>query len=264
MDIERENVAIRLVEERERLGFSQRDFADKAGITLNGLRNYESGERWASTKFLIDAAALGVDVQYVLTGVRSPNRNEVEKKVSHPVVINGSANVIGVVENGATINQYNTERIVTRVTAEVKPGEEHISEAQAARLTKLVKDVVDLEEKLKQRPKSFRAVWSALNAHVGVTRYRLIPAESFDKAEKYLLKWIGRLNSMASAPTKNEADWRKSRYAYIKLNSKNDPKALTDYMQLNFGASSLTELSDGELEKVYRYIAGRKSAKKRA
>jgi hypothetical protein len=149
----------------------------------------------------------------------------------------------------------------TNTIAEVKPGIEHISDEQAAALHALVNKVVETEARLKQKPRAHQTVWSAVNAHCGVPRYRLIKTVDFAKARKYLHEWIGRLDSMASAPVKDGDAWRKRKYAYIKINSKGDPAALDRYIARNFKASSITELDNQQLEQVYRYVAGRKSKK---
>lgn len=258
----REDLAIRLIEERARLGFSQADFANKLGVSREGVRLYESGQRGISGEFLAQTAELGVDVQYVLSGVRSLNLKEVEGATTH--VINqtkNSGNVIGLVQNGATVHQINTNRHVTTTVAEVKPGDEHISEEQASVLMELVRKNVELEEKLKKTPRTHRAVWSGLNAYCKVTRYRLIKKIDFDKARKYLDQSIGRLNSMASAPVKDGDAWRKRHYAYIKINSRDSEPALLAYMKKNFQVVSLTELSNEHLAQVYKYVAGKKRKK---
>lgn len=153
---------------------------------------------------------------------------------------------------------HNNEKVINRTEVVVEPGSEHIDDKQAYLLSDLVKQIVDLENKLKSRPKSYRAVWGALNSHMKVPRYRLIPYSGFEKAERYLRKWIGRLNSMASAPKKDESEWRKRKYAYIKINSRDDPASVDCYIAKKFNASSLTELENEELDKVYRYVASRK------
>jgi hypothetical protein len=261
MGIDRSEIAIRLVEERTRVGYSQADFARQLSVSREMLRRYETGASGLSGEFLADAASLGVDVQYVLTGVASQNRDEAVKAAQPAVhVSGGSANVIAL--NHGPITMIATQRHITNTKAEVKPGDEHISEDQAVTLTALVGDVVELEAKLKQKPRGHRAVWGALNAHCGVTRYRLIAHGDFPKAEKYLRQWIGRLNSMASAPVKDGDAWRKRHYAYIKINSKDDPDWITRYLAKTFGATSLTELSNEQLEKTYRAIASRKQGKK--
>ncbi|MBF0284486.1 MAG: ORF6C domain-containing protein [Magnetococcales bacterium] len=148
----------------------------------------------------------------------------------------------------------------TRV--EVKPGDGHISEDQAAKLTELVQQIVELEAKLKKKaPRSFRGVWGALNAHCGFTRYRLILYTDYGKAENYLRQWIGRLNSMASAPVADNDAWRKKRYAYIKINTKDLEAWLTAYLKKNYKVDSITELTDEELDRTYRAVASKKRAK---
>ncbi|MDR2186883.1 MAG: helix-turn-helix transcriptional regulator [Azonexus sp.] len=257
MAIERGDIAIRLVEERTRIGYSQADFARKLVISREMLRRYEVGTSGLSGEFLAESATFGIDVQYVLTGVRSANNEDAVRAVQPTVhVSGGSANVIAT--NHGPVTMVATQRHVTNTKAEIKPGDEHITEHQAAVLTALVADVIETEAKLKQKPKGHRAVWGALNAHCGVTRYRLIRLTDFGKAEKYLRQWIGRLNSAPSAPIKTGDAWRKRHYAYIKINCKDDPAWVTRYVTKNFSVSSLTELSNDQLERTYRAVASRK------
>lgn len=170
-----------------------------------------------------------------------------------------SGNVVGLVHPGATVTQINTLRHIEKTIAEVRPGEIHISDDQAAKLHALVEKVAETEQRLKQKPRTRQAIWGSLNAHCGVPKYRLIRAEDFAKAQKYLHQWVGRLDSMASAPVKDGDAWRKRKYAFIKGNSKDDADALDRYIAKNFGASSLTELDNDQLDRVYRYVASRKA-----
>jgi len=264
----REDIAIRLVEERTRLGYSQRDFASKLDVTNMTMRRYEIGEREVSSELLARAATLGLDVQYVLTGVASANRADLPRAESPQTQfnINGGVGVAQVSGGQVKVDNrtIHTTNHTTTVKAEVKPGEEHITEEQAATLTRLVNEIVDLEGKVKKVPKTHRAVWASLNAHLKVTRYRLIPLAGFDKAEKYLRQWLGRLNAAPSA-SKNDGDaWRKRKYAYIKINSKDGPERIDNYIKRYFKAASLTDLSNEELEQTYRYAASLKKSKKAA
>lgn len=63
-------IGSRLSEERERLGFTQIDFAGVVGVSRKTQYNYESGERAPNTLYLSAIAAAGVDVNYILTGLR--------------------------------------------------------------------------------------------------------------------------------------------------------------------------------------------------
>lgn len=172
------------------------------------------------------------------------------------VSIGGSHNVVG--------NIVNLNPKPARPRVVVQPGDGVITSEQAAQLKALVTDIVALEEKLKRQPATFQAVWSSLNRKMMVSGYREIPALRFDKARSFLHQWMGRLNAAPSAPVKDGDAWRKRRYALIKINSKDaaDAAALAAYLQRNFAAASLTELSNDELDRVYRYVAGRRNKRK--
>lgn len=248
-------IAIRWRAERERLGFSQRDFADKIGVTRETMRRWESGLSVPTAEALALAHGFGMDVLYVITGDNGGNN---QRKKEGPAVSIGSVQGVGVAFEGSKI--INTFKHTERVVAEVKPGEAHITDEQASTLQRLVDEIVNLENKLKKTPATHRSVWSTLNRFCRAPSYRLIKFDEFQKARQYLDKWIGRLNSMASAPVQDGDAWRKRRYAYIKVNTKiaSDNDAMLQYIK-KFGASSISELSNDELEQTYRYVARRRS-----
>lgn len=72
----------RLREERNRLGFSQADFAEIGGVQRLAQINYEKGKRNPDSPYLASIAAAGVDVQYILTGIRSASA---PKPVAEPL-----------------------------------------------------------------------------------------------------------------------------------------------------------------------------------
>ena len=63
----------RLREERERLGLSQDEFAELGGVQRRSQGNYERGDRVPDAVYLAAIAAKGVDVLYVVTGLRTPS-----------------------------------------------------------------------------------------------------------------------------------------------------------------------------------------------
>lgn len=67
------SVGRRLVEERERLGMTQGAFFAACGVSKAAQYNFESDINLPGGAYLIAAAALGVDIAYVLTGQRSPS-----------------------------------------------------------------------------------------------------------------------------------------------------------------------------------------------
>ncbi|MGX8941954.1 hypothetical protein ACWWJF_18390 [Symbiopectobacterium sp. Eva_TO] len=66
-----EGVGERLKSERLRLGLSQEIFAERCGVKKLTQYNYEKSERHPDAGYLIAAKALGVDLNYVMTGERS-------------------------------------------------------------------------------------------------------------------------------------------------------------------------------------------------
>ena len=64
------NAGTRLREERERLKLSQAELADKVGISRVTLGRYETGKREIGTDFLDKVGRLGMQVEYILTGIK--------------------------------------------------------------------------------------------------------------------------------------------------------------------------------------------------
>ena len=78
-------IGLRLRQERERLGLSQKVFGEIGGVEANAQGKYESGGRAPKADYLSRVAERGVDVLYVLTGVATPiqleNLSQIEEKV---------------------------------------------------------------------------------------------------------------------------------------------------------------------------------------
>ena len=64
-------IGARLREERERLGMSQTQFAGLGEASKRAQINYEQGDSTPDASYLAAVSRVGVDVQYVVTGVRS-------------------------------------------------------------------------------------------------------------------------------------------------------------------------------------------------
>ena len=63
--------SVRLKEERKRLRLTQPELAAAGGTTKGSQLKYEKGENPANSQYLELIAKVGVDIQYLLTGVRS-------------------------------------------------------------------------------------------------------------------------------------------------------------------------------------------------
>ncbi len=66
-----DTIGSRIRDERSRLGLSQTAFADLAGQKKNSQINYEADKRSPDGTYLAAIAAAGVDITFVLTGVRT-------------------------------------------------------------------------------------------------------------------------------------------------------------------------------------------------
>jgi len=65
-------IGLRLRQERERLGLSQKAFGEVGGVEANAQGKYENGDRAPKADYLSRVAERGVDVLYVLTGAHTP------------------------------------------------------------------------------------------------------------------------------------------------------------------------------------------------
>lgn len=72
MHLSKEAIGNRLQEERKRLGLNQDVFAAHIGVAKRTLAGYEGGAGDVGALVLAHAAALGIDVLYVVTGQRTP------------------------------------------------------------------------------------------------------------------------------------------------------------------------------------------------
>lgn len=66
----------RIKDERQRLGLSQAQVADKTGISREMWGKYERGVAVPGGEVLFSFAAAGADIQYIMTGDRSPSSAE--------------------------------------------------------------------------------------------------------------------------------------------------------------------------------------------
>jgi transcriptional regulator with XRE-family HTH domain len=76
--------APRLRAEREKLGLSQVEMAEKLGITARTQRNYEMGTRVPDADYLISASKVGVDLAFLLHGTDASDAgDEAETALLH-------------------------------------------------------------------------------------------------------------------------------------------------------------------------------------
>lgn len=170
--------------------------------------------------------------------------------------VSGIGNVVGdgnsVTNNMSFFPQPPIRKVV------VKTGDGVLDAAQKAALKKIVDEIVDLEKLLRRSPRSFGAVWGALNRSLKVNSYAEIPAEAFPLAERRLQQEAARLRAMKTA-VKKVPDQAAKRRGAIHARAKEFPdgdQRRRAYMMKKFGVSSMTELGPLQLEMLYRHVMG--------
>lgn len=75
-----ESIGKRLREERVRLGLNQDEFVALAGIQRRTQTNYENDVRAPDAAYLAALAEHGVDINYVITGIRSVSEEKLREE----------------------------------------------------------------------------------------------------------------------------------------------------------------------------------------
>jgi transcriptional regulator with XRE-family HTH domain len=74
------NIGERLKEERERLGYSQYDFAAITGSSKGSQISWEKGRAFPNAEYLEAIAATGADILYIVTGERIFDEQNIEPR----------------------------------------------------------------------------------------------------------------------------------------------------------------------------------------
>jgi len=187
---------------------------------------------------------------------RAPRKKPEEPK---PTISNaGSGKVIYVDGTGNVVGNtfVQTEKVVRRTT--VKTGDGTLSAEQKFKLKEKVDEAVRILSAVRKTPRTHQQIWSGLNKYMKVNSYHEIKAENFEKAMKWLLSQLAIVNGMSSAAKKSPT-WRTTRYRGINARCRNfdgGEERMRNYMAATFDKTSQRDLTDSELEKLYRHIMG--------
>lgn len=191
--------------------------------------------------------------------MKSNNKNQ---KSSNTKIYNINSpfkeSVLGDVEN-----LYMNPKTVNRPI--VQPTEIHITQEQASVIKKLINDMVDINDKAgkykttEQKSKAYQNFWSSFKNKFNITSYHLLPKEKFTEAETWLHKQVALQRPKLRRA--NNPEWRKEIYTsiYARIKSLSIAKdELYDIafqkLNLKMPISSLTELNDTNLKKLYQII----------
>lgn len=229
----------------QELGETQDGLAKRIGVTRSNLQGYLKGKNLPGIDVLIkisDLAGISVDD---LVKTDNPKTNII---ISHSNIAGRDVNIN---------NHYNST--IKRVNHYI-PGPEDITGDQANQLKEYVNKIVELEKTVKQKPKTYGAVWNALNKKMGVTYYREIKSYQFEAAELYLKQWSGRLKR--GLRRTDEDLYRKESYKTIFARARNQlgwtKDALDGYIYECYGKESIRDLKKKELEQLYNKIIAMK------
>lgn len=156
------------------------------------------------------------------------------------------------------VQHINEKRIIQSV---IQPGPQHISEKQAFEIKQLVDTLVELNSEATpnvSKRKLYSKWWGGLNDKFTVTSYKIIPVECFEEA----LTWLRQQKAIKVMPKlrrPHNDTWRNERYKAIWSRSKelgyekHDVYGLA-FQRLGKSISSLTELGEQDLDKLYKII----------
>ena len=142
-----------------------------------------------------------------------------------------------------------TEKFIQKVVAEVKPGDEHITDAQAATLHEKIQEFVDLYNLVKHLQVTKAHFWSRLNRYCHVPKYRLIKEADFYKAIRWCNQQLAILSDAKTAQKKNPGKLRNRQISFIQINIKQlgIESNYRNYLLHTFHKISTGELDQAEL-----------------
>lgn len=236
----------------QELGETQESLAQRLGITKSSLQRYLKGINLPNLNVLIKIAELGETTVDDLIKSGIPKMHTAKyielNNSNHNIITGGDA--------------YVNTHVHPRKVYEPKP--EDITGIQANRLKDLVNEVIELERQASKKPKTYGAVWNALNRKMGVTYYREIKQHQFNLAELYLMQWIGR--NRKGLKRTNEDEWRKQTQSAIFAAARNQlgwtKDSLDSYIYERFKKDSIRDLTKKELQLLYNAVFAMKNKEK--
>jgi hypothetical protein len=176
-----------------------------------------------------------------------------ESSTNQSIVGNGNFQI------GGDITIHVNEKKITRPI--IQPGSQNISEKQAFEIKQLVDTFVELAAEANpdvDKAKLYQQWWTPLKKKFTVTSYKMIPVERFEE----VVSWLRQQKAIKVMPKLRRPSndtWRKERYKAIWSRSKElgfekqDTYNLVS-QRLGKSVSSLTELGERDLDKLYHAI----------
>ena len=127
----------------------------------------------------------------------------------------------------------------------------HITDEQALNIRELIK-------KIAEETSNYAGAYNALYKHFRITSYKTLPKDKYDEAVAWLKKVIAINRNKLKKKDSNQ--WRKDLYRSIHTRANeigiNIHDFANDKLKIKKPITSLTELSDTRLKKLYEYLFG--------
>jgi hypothetical protein len=153
-------------------------------------------------------------------------------------------------------NYITSPKVVVKYDVTPNPNI-HITDAQAKQIKDRVDDIMLSVAAVKKKGE-YAKLWNALKHKFRVSSYHLIAKDQFDEVMNYL-HTVDVSYYRGKSRKNNNPQWRKEMYTaiYARLNNLNWSKDQLYYYAAGISGkpvSSLTDLSDIHLQKVYDHI----------
>lgn len=211
------------------------------------------------------------------TSVFSAKPNDIREMYMKSISTNGKSQVkvnqkskgnhnlqVGV--NQGTI--IKTEKVIRKNEVVTNP-EIHINQEQAKQILEYISKIVEINEQAgkfkdtKDKSKFFSLTWTSFKNRFNVTSYHLLQKDKFEEALTWLKKQIA-FDHRPKLRQGNNPQWKKDIYGAIYAKAQKDLhfnkdelyQFAFDKLKLKQPISSLKELSDTRLNKLYKIIFG--------
>ncbi len=164
-----------------------------------------------------------------------------------------AAPVVNVSGGTVFVGNGNVYNVRPRITV-VQTGNGVLDAHQKRRLLDLRDQIAAASRYVDAQPVTPGGVMRRLNQHMRVNSYAEIPGDTFDRAETYLVRWRARLEGMPGAT--RSPGWRDRRIKAIHARSRelNAEGRRFAYMRKRFGKTSLMDMSNEEVDQLYRAV----------
>ena len=181
--------------------------------------------------------------------------SDIGKPKTSTVSVSGDGNVVG--NNNTIINNPEPKEKVTTIIK--RDGDGKITNAQQSKIKTALFSWVELSGSVKQNPITHQQAWFRLNKYMKVPAYSQINEYDVDKALAWISRQKGMISSMRSAARK-DPNHRNRRYkaVHTRVKQLSLHEWYTAYIKQKFDVSSMKDLTDSQLESLYRAVMRKK------